>query len=180
MDEERNIEPQILIDVSYKKCSKIDYVTSEAFELHGKEKNNNNKTIKSMMRNFIVMMFLLVISLPFYAQDRLTGQKGSVVGIKTNIPYWGTATFNAGAEFRLARHWSLDIETGLNPFDGKKDDGSYGKSLKHWRLHPEMRYWFCETFYKHFIGLHVPYLLYNVSDIRMFGLEGKRRQGDHK
>ena len=46
MDEERNIEPQILIDVSYKKCSKIDYVTSEAFELHGKEKNNNNKTIK--------------------------------------------------------------------------------------------------------------------------------------
>lgn len=96
------------------------------------EENYNCKTIKSMMKKLIVMMFLLVVPLTFYAQDRLTGQKGSVVGIKTNIPYWGAmATFNAGAEFRLARHWSLDIETGLNPFDGKKEDGSYGKSLKH-------------------------------------------------
>ena len=131
-----------------------------------------------MMRKLILMMFLFVIPLSFYAQDRLTGEKGSTVGIKTNIPYWGAmVTFNAGAEFRLARHWSLDIETGLNPFDGKKEDGSYGKSLKHWRLHPEMRYWFCETFYKHFIGLHVPYILYNVSDIKLLGTENERHQG---
>ena len=69
------------------------------------EENYNCKTIKSMMKKLIVMMFLLVVPLTFYAQDRLTGQKGSVVGIKTNIPYWGAmATFNAGAEFRLARH----------------------------------------------------------------------------
>ena len=82
------------------------------------------------MRKLIIMIFLFVIPLSFYAQDRLSGQKGSVVGLKTNIPYWGAmATFNAGVEFRLARHWSLDIETGLNPFDGKKEDGSYGNLL---------------------------------------------------
>ena len=130
------------------------------------------------MRKLIIMIFLFVIPLSFYAPDRLSGQKGSVVGLKTNIPYWGAmATFNAGVEFRLARHWSLDIETGLNPFDGKKEDGSYGKSLKHWRLHPELRYWFCETSYKHFIGLHVPYILYNVSDIKILGTENERHQG---
>ena len=130
------------------------------------------------MRKLVIMIFLFVIPLSFYAQDRLSGQKGSVVGLKTNIPYWGAmATFNAGVEFRLARHWSLDIETGLNPFDGKKEDGSYGKSLKHWRLHPELRYWFCETSYKHFIGLHVPYILYNVSDIKILGTENERHQG---
>ena len=99
------------------------------------------------------------------AQADLTKSKSSPVGIKTNIIYWGTATFNAGVEFRLAPKWTLDLEAGLNPFDGKKDDGSYGKSLKHLRVHPEVRYWFCEAFHKHFLGLHVPYLLYNVSDI---------------
>lgn len=72
--------------------------------------------------------------------------RGSVFGLKTNIPYWGTGTFNLGGEVRLARHWTFDAELGLNPFDGKKDDGSYGKSLKHLRVHPEMRYWFCESF----------------------------------
>ena len=99
------------------------------------------------------------------------------MGVKTNLPYWGTATFNAGVEFRLARHWSLDLEAGLNPFSANRDDGSRGRSLKHFRLHPEARYWFCESFYHHFVGLHVPYLLYNVSDVKLLGTEGERHQG---
>lgn len=65
-----------------------------------------------------------------------------MIGIKSNIPYWATATFNLGAEVYLARHWTLELEAGLNPFSGKNDDGSYGRSLKHLRLHPELRYWF--------------------------------------
>ena len=120
----------------------------------------------SMMRKFIFMMFLFVIPLSFQAQEKLSELKGSKVGLKTNIPYWVTATFNLGMEFRLARHWSLDLEAGVNPFDGKNDDGSYDKSLRHLRIHPELRYWFCETFNGHFLGLHVPYLLYNIADIK--------------
>ena len=99
------------------------------------------------------------------------------VGIKTNALYWGTVTPNLGLEFRLARHWSLDLEAGLNPFTGKNDDGSYGKSIKHLRVHPELRYWFCETYHGHFLGLHVPYLIYNVSDIKWLGTENERHQG---
>ena len=129
-----------------------------------------------MKKNFLLLIFSF-LAFGLSAQKELSESKGSVAGIKTNIPYLGTATFNLGAEVRLARHWSVEAEVGLNPFDGKHDDGSYGKSLKHLRVHPELRYWFCETFYKHFIGLHVPYLLYNVSDIKLLGTENERHQG---
>lgn len=129
------------------------------------------------MRKFYYLTLFCSIGLLAFAQADLTKSKGSVVGVKTNALYWATATFNAGAEFRLAQKWTLDVETGLNPFDGKRDDGSYGKSIKHFRLHPELRYWFCESFYKHFIGLHVPYVLYNISDIKILGTEDERHQG---
>lgn len=131
-----------------------------------------------MSRKLIVMMLLLVIPLYFYAQNNSTNHKGSVVGIKTNLPYWGAlGTFNAGVEFRLARHWSLDLEAGLNPFDGKNEDGTYGRTLKHLRVQPELRYWFCEANNGHFIGLHIPYYLYNVADVKLIGLEDERRDG---
>lgn len=110
-------------------------------------------------------------------QQRLASEKASVLGIKTNAFYWGTVTPNLGVELRLAQHWSLDAEVGLNPFSGKKEDGSYGKSIKHFRLHPELRYWFRESFHGHFVGLHVPYLIYNVSDIKWLGTEDERHQG---
>ena len=126
-----------------------------------------------MIKRLTFILSLLMAGLFTQAQEAVrpgvVESKGSVVGIKTNLPYWATATFNLGAEVRLARHWSLSTEVGVNPFDGKNDDGSYGQSLKHLRVHPELRYWFCETFHKHFVGLHVPYLLYNVSDIKLQG-----------
>ena len=105
------------------------------------------------------------------------GGKAPWFALKTNAIYWATATPNVGVEFRLAPRWSLEAEVGLNPFTGKDDDGAYGKSIKHFRLHPEARYWFCETFYGHFLGLHVPYLIYNVSDIDWLGTGGERHQG---
>lgn len=132
-----------------------------------------------MTKKLIFMLLLWAATWGVQAQEKpLSEQRGSVVGIKTNLPYWGAlGTFNLGTEFRLAKHWSFDLEAGLNPFDGKNDDGIYGRSLKHLRIHPELRYWFCETSNRHFLGLHVPYLLYNVSDIKLLGTEGERHQG---
>ena len=132
-----------------------------------------------MKINRLVLFVVLIcttFALNAQEQHRIE-DKGAVVGVKTNIPYWGTATFNAEVEVRLAKKWTLELEAGLNPFDGKKDDGSYGRSLKHLRLHPELRYWFCESFHKHFLGLHIPYLLYNVSDVKLLGVENERSQG---
>ena len=132
-----------------------------------------------MKINRLVLFVVLIcttFALNAQEQHRIE-DKGAVVGVKTNIPCWGTATFNAEVEVRLAKKWTLELEAGLNPFDGKKDDGSYGRSLKHLRLHPELRYWFCESFHKHFLGLHIPYLLYNVSDVKLLGVENERSQG---
>lgn len=128
------------------------------------------------MKKTIFMLFLLAVPFLSRAQGVPVEGKGSMIGIKSNIPYWATATFNLGAEVYLARHWTLELEAGLNPFSGKNDDGSYGRSLKHLRLHPELRYWFCETFNGHFLGVHTPYLLYNVADIKWLGTEGERHQ----
>ena len=129
------------------------------------------------MRKVVFMLFLFAIPLLVAAQDRVADSKGAVVGVKTNLPYWGTDTFNAGVELRLARHWTLDVEAGLNPFDDKAEDGSYGRTMKHFRLHPEARYWFCEAFAGHFIGVHVPFLAYNFADLKVLDLERQRRQG---
>ena len=127
------------------------------------------------MKKTIFMLFLLAVPFLSRAQGVPVEGKGSMIGIKSNIPYWATATFNLGAEVYLARHWTLELEAGLNPFSGKNDDGSYGRSLKHLRLHPELRYWFCETFNGHFLGVHTPYLLYNVADIKWLGADWEDR-----
>lgn len=129
------------------------------------------------MKRSLFWVFLSLFALESYAQKNVEDISGFTMGVKTNLLYWGTVTPNIGAELRLAKKWTLDIEAGLNPFDGKNDDGSYGKSIKHFRLHPEIRYWFCESFYGHFLGLHVPYLIYNVSDIKLLGTENERHQG---
>lgn len=87
-------------------------------------------------------------------------------GCKTNLLYWGVAlpmTPNIGAEVRLTHHFSVACEVGLNPFKHQNKDGSYGRSFRHLRVLPEVRYWFCESFYRHFVGLHVPFVCYNFQ-----------------
>ena len=117
------------------------------------------------MRKTLFLMAFSSLSFGLFAQtNSLSDDKGAVVGIKTNALYWATATPNLGVEVRLAPKWTLEAEVGLNPFTNKHDDGSFGKSIKHFRLHPEL-------------GLHVPYLIYNVSDIKLLGTEDERHQG---
>lgn len=131
------------------------------------------------MKKLLFEILTLIVSTGFaYAQSSsLSSDKGAVWALKTNAVYWATATPNLGAEIRLAPKWTLEAEVGLNPFRGTNDDGSFGRSLKHFRLHPELRYWFCEAFYKHFLGVHIPYIIYNVSDVKLLGTENERHQG---
>lgn len=126
---------------------------------------------------------LCALFLPFavvpalQAQTPLDQAQAPRLGIKTNLPYWATVTPNLGAEFRLARHWTVEAEVGLNPWKNTRDDGSHGKELRHLRVHPELRYWFCEAWYKHFIGIHAPWVVYNFSDISWLNADNRRLQG---
>ena len=98
-------------------------------------------------------------------------------GIKTNLLYLATTTLNVAAEFGLARRWTLDVGAGFNAWDLNDRKGG----IRHWLVQPEVRYWFCQRFEKHFIGLHGIGGQYQIQDIDLspFGndLTGKRYDG---
>ena len=103
---------------------------------------------------------LLIISLGIplsgYAQK---------VALKTNLLYDIATTLNAGVEFGLSPQWSLEVPFNFNPWSFPDN-----KQVKHWLVQPELRYWFCDRFEGHFLGLHLHTGQYNVSGIDVFGL----------
>lgn len=70
--------------------------------------------------------------------------------IKTNLLYLATTSLNFGFEVGMARRWTFELTGGINTWDlnGKKG------GIRHWLVQPEFRYWFCNRFERHFIGLH--------------------------
>lgn len=83
--------------------------------------------------------------------------KAQTLAVKSNLLYDATTTMNLGLEVALSRKWTLDIPVNYNPW--KFDD----TRLKHWGIQPELRYWFCESFNRTFIGLHAHYADFNVG-----------------
>lgn len=72
------------------------------------------------------------------------------VALKTNSLYWLTTTPNLGIELGLGRKVTLDISGAYNPWTFKDD-----KKMRFWLAQPEVKYWFCEKFEGHFVGLHL-------------------------
>lgn len=98
------------------------------------------------------MAFLIFMS--FYPAIR-----SQEIGIKSNLAYWATTTPNLGLEFALGRKSTLDISGGLNPFEF-----SDNKRFKHWLVQPEYRWWFCEAFSGHFLGVHAHGAQFNAGE----------------
>ena len=82
--------------------------------------------------------------------------------VKTNLLYDATTTVNLGVEVGIAEKWTLDILGNYNPWEF-----SNNRQLKHYLIQPEARYWFCEKFNKHFVGLHGHYAQYNAGGIKL-------------
>ena len=85
---------------------------------------------------------------------------GQNVSVKTNLLYDAAANANIGAEVKLAPKWSLDANADFNDWTIK------GHKWKHWFVQPEARYWFCEAFLKHFVGIHAIGGQYNAGNIK--------------
>lgn len=85
---------------------------------------------------------------------------GQNVSVKTNLLYDATANVNIGAEVKLAPRWSIDLSGDFNDWTIKEH------KWKHWFVQPEARYWFCDAFAKHFVGLHAIGGQYNVGNIK--------------
>lgn len=84
---------------------------------------------------------------------------GQKVAVKTNLLYDATTTLNLGFEFGLGKKTTLDISGNYNPWK----IGDF--RLKHGLIQPEFRYWFCERFNGHFLGVHGHYAKYNVGGL---------------
>lgn len=90
----------------------------------------------------------------------IVGVKAQNVNIKTNLIPDAALSPNLGVEVGLAPHWSLDLTGELNLWT--INDHKW----KHWLAQPEARYWFCEYFAKHFIGIHALGGQYNFGNIK--------------
>ena len=87
--------------------------------------------------------------------------KAQKVAVKTNVVYDAAANVNAGVEFGLAPKWTFDVSGNLNAWDM-----SHGRKWKHWFAQPEFRYWFCDRFSGHFLGMHLHGGQYNVGGLK--------------
>lgn len=105
------------------------------------------------MKRKILIVFCLFLAMAFSAD----AQKFAV---KTNLLYDATATVNLGAEIGLAPRWTIDLSGNLNAWT--IDDHKW----KHILLQPEARYWFCDRFQGHFLGVHALGGKYNVGYIK--------------
>lgn len=95
-----------------------------------------------------------------------TTMQAQFVAIKTNLLYDATTTPNLGVEFAFNKHWTLDISGNYNPWNTLWDN----KSLKHWMVQPEARYWLHESFNGHFFGVHGLYTDYDVKGMNILSV----------
>ena len=100
---------------------------------------------------------LLSVSLLFLCGISSNAQRFAV---KTNALYLATATPNVGLEVALGERWTFEAEGGYNPWTFDKEKNM---KAKHWLVSPEFRYWFCNSFQGHFIGINGNYTQFNVG-----------------
>lgn len=106
-----------------------------------------------MRRSLIIFFLLLFSGISVNAQR---------IGVKTNALYLATSTPNIGLEYAFADRFSLELEGGYNPWTL---DSERNMKAKHFLVSPEVRYWFCEAFNGHFIGINANYTLFNLSGV---------------
>ena len=87
-----------------------------------------------------------------------TGMQSQNVAIKTNLLSDAFLNINAGVEIGVAPKWTIDV---LGDYNGWKL--SHQRQWKHWLVQPEARWWFCDRFQGHFLGIHAHGGQYNVG-----------------
>ncbi len=95
------------------------------------------------MKLLIRILLLVLTALPWAV-------RAQNVAVKTNGLYWLAITPNVGVEIALSRKVTLDLSAAYNPWTFKDD-----KKMRFWLAQPEAKYWFCEKFEGHFVGVHI-------------------------
>ena len=108
---------------------------------------NNRKLIKYL----VTILCAFAMNFTAKAQD---------VAIKTNVLGDAMGSLNIGIEGRLSECWTLDLIGHLDPWT-RKD----GALTRHAFIQPEARWWFCDAFSGHFLGVHAHGGIFNVGGI---------------
>ena len=90
---------------------------------------------------------LAVVAALAIAALTMNAQKAA---IKTNIIGDASGSIALGAEFPIAQKWTMDVATQINAWNM----GGL-KRWKHFFLQPAARYWLCDRFDRHFIGVNL-------------------------
>lgn len=98
------------------------------------------------------------------------------VAIKTNLLYDALTTPNLGAEIGVGPRSTVSLVYGLNPWSYNTDSGK--RKTRHWVVMPEYRWWLCQKFDGHFIGIHAMGGQFNAADIN-FPFPGGFFAGDN-
>ena len=80
----------------------------------------------------------------------VTGSKAQDFALKTNGLYWLTTTPNIGLEFATSPKVTVELMGAYNPWTFKDD-----KKMRFWLAQPEVKYWLCEKFEGHYLGVHL-------------------------
>lgn len=92
----------------------------------------------------------------------LSGAHSQETAIKTNLVGDALLNPNIAIELGLAPKWTLDVSGQFNLWNM-----SHNRKWKHWVVQPEARYWFCDRFSGHFVGVHLLGGQYNVGGINL-------------
>jgi len=102
-------------------------------------------------------LMLLILAVMF-AGIGLQQANAQDVGVKTNLLADGFLSPNVGVEFGLAPRWTLETTGQLNMWTL-----AHRRKMKHWLVMPEARYWFCDRFSGHFLGMEAHGGQYNMG-----------------
>ncbi|MDY3067397.1 MAG: DUF3575 domain-containing protein [Porphyromonas sp.] len=108
------------------------------------------KSLKGVVFLFVVLTGMFV--------GRADAQK---VAAKTNLLYAATTSPNLALEFRMGKKTTLELGGGISLWKSEENN----RTFKHWMAQPELRYWFCDVFNGHFLGLHAHGGQFNVGGI---------------
>jgi hypothetical protein len=96
-----------------------------------------------------------------------------VFALSTNLLYDATTSMNLGMEFKTGKRFTLKLPVVYNPWlfeDNKK--------FKFILAQPELRWWACEPFSGHYLGLNANYAFFNVGGVGTDHTKQYRYQGN--
>lgn len=106
----------------------------------------------NLRRKVIVMSLLFITWFSALSQN---------VGIKTNLLYDALLSPTVGVEVGVAPKWSLEASGTVNAWNIKEH------RWRQWMVQPEVRYWFCQRYTGHFLGVHALGGQYNFGNLNI-------------